>query len=465
MKPTRRQLLRNAAGASLAVAISPNLLRSASAAGTPTSEWLRVMASPTGTYGVRHSTSSRGPASLLGLDSNARTIGQIDGVLPSIFRDPTGAVFVLPWARWQGNSSTTVVQLFSASSGIEIAAITGHRELQRSSGELSDAIEATVSADGHWLLLLHKFLRETGTPSKRVGSSTYKAIQTLAVELIDLQGRVVMDYRELETVDRVTVVRDTIRCAVDASRAYVIGRRLAGAGFSSVLWSFDVGTGALVLKDHTMTPVREDPARRSLLPDPGLRAPDWLISTKTATLVAYEVPLLRVFRLPVLELLFELTIGTIPSGARFPPLSFPVFDASAAFAHVIDPSNGTADTADVTQGQAIRHQRVTAAGTVPASVPSLPREAVVASADGTHLLFVDNRIGATGLWSLMAADLGVVASFLVGHKLEALSAGADGSVFALSRGEDRVYVLDSAGNLRANAAARGASTFEWRKLP
>jgi hypothetical protein len=464
MRQTRRRLLRDAASVGALVALQPLAVRELAPGAASSTAWLTALTPPTTAWGEKQMSSFTGPVSLFGVDSAGRTAGTIRNVLPSITRDPTAALFVLPWSQGDGHKATTMVEVFDAASGKSLASVKGHNEPQGNADELSDGIQASFSSDGRWLVLMHTFLRETGDPGPKGSiSSTYTATQILAVELIDLELKKSVDYLELEAVDRSLVVRDALRCAIDGPRAYVLGRRLA-QGFSTVLWAFDIGRGRLSLIQHLTKAPREDERGRSLRPSPGIPAADWVFVAQLDRLVAYVPPLVRVFGLPELDLLQELEVGTRLSGSRFPPRSFPVFN-SAGVVHLIDPSSGSAIKHDFVHGTTITSVSIPGASAAPTFTLGLPREAVVSTMDKKQLLLADNRLTGSGVWSLSATDLSVIGNWLIGHKVQALWPGSDGSVFALSRDENRAYVLDATGNLRTSFAAQGATTFMDTSLP
>ena len=438
----------------------------AAAVSPSSAAWLIVDSATSTTWGGRQPSTHAGPITLVGLDSSGQQIGHVDGVLPSIFRDATGTIFVLPWPKWEGDRSTTVVERFDAGSGATIASISGHTEIQGTGGDLSEGLDAAASRDGRWLVVLHKLAREYGSAGPKGRRDVgYRATQTLAIELFDMNGRKTADYQVLETVDRVTIVRDSVRFGLDGNRAYVLGRRLVDGALTGTLWGFDVGSGKLVLQDRGSATPATSQLRRSALPDPDLARDDWAFLSGVQKLIAYEAPVLRVYNLPTLALLIEIEVTKLLPISRSPPRPLPLFNPALGVMHLIDPSSGTATSREFTQGRATTTRVVPGSQTPPVSVVGLPREAVALSGDASRVHVADNRIGGSGIWVLTATDLTVIGNWLSGHQVQAIWSAPDGTLFALSRIEDRVYALGPSGDIVGSSVAHGARTFAARALP
>lgn len=468
MRSTRRAVLRSAAGASATLLLPRTVSASVVAAAVSPSNaaWLIVDSATSTSWGGRQPSTHAGPMTLIGLDSSGQQIGHVDGVLPSIFRDATGTTFVLPWPKWEGDRSTTVVELFDAGSGAAIASLSGHTEIQGTEGDLSEGLDAAASRDGRWLVVLHKLVREYGSAGPKGPRDVgYRATQTLAIELFDMTSRKTVDYQVLESVDRTTIVRDSVRFGLDGNRAYVLGRRLVGGALTGMLWGFDVGSGKLVLQDRASATPTTSQRRRSQLPDPDLVRQDWAFLSGVRKLIAYEAPVLRVYNLPTLALLIEIEVTKLTPISRLPPRPLPLFNPTRGVMHVIDPSSGTATSREFTQGRETVTRAVPGALTPPLSVVRQPREAVALNDDASRLYLADNRIGGSGIWELNASDLTVIGNWLSGHQVQAIWSAPDGTLFALSRLEDRVYALGPTGDIVGSSIAHGARTFAARALP
>lgn len=489
---SRRTMLRVAAATSagLAATVASESLfgEVAHAQAAPSSNpqgvaWLVGSAIAPPTAGSFHMASPAGPVFLAGVDASGRIVGHIDAVLFTIRRTPDGSQFYLAWPRWDGAASATTVELYSAASGVHEQTIVGRTVAKGNATELWDGIaDRAVSSDSRYVALVHHIHQVSGDPgTKERPNMAYRDIVTIGVELLDLKAARSLSYLQIGTTDAQAVGGDSIYFSPDGTHLYLFSRRFNGHFEDSVIvLGFDGNTLQLQTRagngegGHTV-PFRPAPTR-----SPGHGSGGARISPDGQTLVSCSVPIVQWFNLRQLTLVRELPVPVNFSGyAKFPPVPLPVFAPDVSTLYLASPGDGSVRAIDVQQGM-IRTQISLPPPGAPASIApnhpnthSLPGnptpwersdrlspQGAAIAADGTKLYMIENRSGGNGLWVLHLPSLQIAAHWLVGHPLSAVWPSPDNTaVYALSKAEDRLYVLTPAGDLVTQLPAGGAYSF------
>ncbi len=201
---SRRDLLKLAAlGAARIVAVSavgglaPQLMARTAAAAAQTTDGAQVawvVATPSGQQ-------------LVGVAPDGSTVGQIDATNKAILRSPNGAIFYAVSSRPNGDTSTAIIEVYSAATGSLQQTITG-RTLPLGNARGFDALDAMVSPDGRSLALLHQTSYVVTPAVHQVAKRDRKGVtRTIsidattiinAVEVIDLTGAQSLDYFKLD---------------------------------------------------------------------------------------------------------------------------------------------------------------------------------------------------------------------------------------------------------------------------
>ncbi len=397
-----------------------------------------------------------GAQELIGIAPAGGIVGQIDVSDKYVLRAPDGGVLYAVSARKSGATSAALIEAYSATTGVLQNTVTG-RPLAVGNERGFDALAATISTDGRYLVLLHQtsFVTPTGNQITKVDAAGQQHTIFVdnitvinGVEIIDLTAARTLDYLQL-----------------DASPDNLVGGTIEVAPDNKGVYAFTL-TGSLV---PVATAVQFDGqtlrgrARVSngqnghVVPagGPGFRSAA-RIRPDSQTLVQVVSSTVQWFDLNSSTLTGSLDVSQpARAGTGKPSPMGTLFSPDGSMLYVTDAASDTIQAIDLAN-----HVR-SGSSTLPtqnnpAAVSAGAAGGTALSPDGKYLYVISGR-GGDGFFIVRAVDLSVVGHALPGVYVRALWPSPDAqTIFAAGLADGRVYTTGNDGQAR-NATQTGVS--------
>ncbi len=396
-------------------------------------------------------TAPVGASQLLGVTASGGVVGSIDASNKQVLRSADNTLLYVLSARTDGATSTTIVAIYSATTGALQSTIQG-QTLPLGSPTGFDALAPVTSDDGRYLAVLHQ-TRYVVTPGATQatklapdGTTTTLTIDDVTiingVEIIDVQASRSLTYVKLDASPD-SRLGGQIFDAPEANRFYV---------FTSDR-NFDVSATVVTFDGATLRPDIQVKNGQSghVLPPIGPQAhATTRIRPTDQSLVHLDGPTVQWVDLRGLTLAQQLDIPVTPHAKEFPWIA--LFSPDGNTLYAVNTARATVQAVDVGQ-RALRNATTLPPETQSPVAPDMRAATSVQGAslspDGTRLYLIDGR-GGDGIWVLSLPDLQVVSHWLPGQYVRAVWPAPDGlTVYASGMDTDLVYALGTDGHVES----------------
>jgi len=452
---TRRALLESAAvvaGSAIATySLLPYAGASAAAVSTTVGAWA-ISISPTGSASADKPTSPAGPYNLTSYGSDASAVGQLQNVVNTVARTPDGGLIAIVSPLWTGSGFASRIEICDGKTGAQITVITGETMPQETGSDATQHMEPYLSPDGTMLALARMQYDIFGAPQLQpakqpgtvsAGRMTYKH----ALEVIDLNGRRSMGMVGFPSVPGHLPSGEHLAWTPDSRGLYLFSRRYIDPSFFLTVTAFHLAGSSLQLAS-TATSI--ETAETFAAFDGPIRFPQRITPDGTR-LVRYTPGRLAWYSLSPWSAAQTLE-RPIPWGfGKRPPIEIAAFSAGADRLFLANPSTGAVSAIDTHSGVTTHTAQLPlrpGQSTQPREpfALSTTRNTAALSADGRTLYVADNRGLTGGVWAVNTGSLQVVGTLFDGHTISAVVEAPDGTVYGLSRIEQRLHCSSGSSN-------------------
>lgn len=395
---------------------------------------------------------------MIGIAPSGGVVSQIDVRDASILRSPDGTVLYAVSTSKTGATATAMIGIYSAATGALQQTVTG-RPLSVGHERGVDAVSGALSADGHYLALLHQTMVVTPTGRQVTKRDAQGTQGSIAVDNISIVNGV-------EIIDLIAG-RSLGYLQFDAAADNLLGGQIVVAPNGQSLYAFTLA-GSLI---PSVTVVQFD--GQSLHPGPratqgqnghaisaggsGFRAATRILPDNR-TLIRVVGATVQWFDLSGLTLTASIGIPQPTSRAKVAP-RYTLFSADGAMLYILNAADDTVQVIDTLQ-RTSGGSAVLPTGESATAVMAGARGGAVLSRDGTRLYAISGR-GGDGIVVVSLPDLTILGHWLEGVYLRAVWLSQDQqTIYAAGLTNGQVYTVGNDGHI-ISATPVGATIYDF----